>query len=222
MIVAEQKPLEEITGPIQGLKKVLVAGCNECVTVCEAGGRKEVGILASALRLYFANQGQAVEVGEITLERQCDREYVAEAAEMVDEHQAVVSIACGVGCQFMAEGYPDMPIYPGVNTIFMGGKEERGVWGERCQGCGSCILASTGGICPVSRCAKRVLNGPCGGSTNGKCEISKEVDCAWQLIVARLEALGRMDEYETLAPLKDWSSDRAGGPRKVVKDEVRS
>ena len=221
MIVAEAKPIEEIIEQISGVNKVLVAGCNECVTVCEAGGRKEVQVLASALRLYFSGQGRKVQVEEVTLERQCDREYVEEAAELVEGQDAVVSIACGVGCQFMAEGYPAMPIYPGVNTKFMGGKESRGIWGERCQGCGSCILASTGGICPVSRCAKRILNGPCGGSTAGKCEISKETDCAWQLIVARLEALGRMDDYETLAPLKDWSHDRAGGPRKVIKEEVQ-
>lgn len=221
MIVAEQKPLQEIVDSLGEVDKVLVAGCNECVTVCEAGGRKEVGILASALRLYYMNQGKEVQVDEITLERQCDREYVEEAAAPVDAVQAVVSLACGVGCQFMAEGYPKKPVYPGVNTIFMGGKVERGIWSERCQGCGSCILAVTGGICPVSRCAKRVLNGPCGGSTKGKCEISKDIDCAWQLIIERLKSLDRLDEYEKVAPIKDWSTDRAGGPRKVVKEDVQ-
>lgn len=221
MIVAEQKSLEEIIENLGEVNKVLIAGCNECVTVCEAGGRKEVGVMASALRLYYMNQGKEVEVTETTLERQCDREYVAELNDVVPGLDAVVTLACGVGCQFMAEGHATTPIYPGVNTMFMGGKEERGVWGERCQGCGTCILATTGGICPVSRCAKRVLNGPCGGSTGGKCEISKDVDCAWQLIVDRLRNLGRMDDYEILAPLKDWSTDRAGGPRKVVREDVQ-
>ena len=79
--------------------------------------------------------------------------------------------------------------------------------------CGDCVLGITGGICPVSRCCKRLLNGPCGGSTNGKCEISKEIDCAWQLVIDRLEALGRLDDYEKIQPIKDWSKDRAGGPR---------
>jgi hypothetical protein len=102
----------------------------------------------------------------------------------------------------------------------MGVTEKRGLWTERCQGCGQCILASTGGICPVSRCAKRLFNGPCGGSTAGKCEINKEVECAWQLIVDRLNALNKIDEYETLAPIKDWSTDRAGGPRKVFREDV--
>ncbi len=221
MIVADNKPLEELTGLVEDYERILVAGCNECVTVCEVGGRKEVGILASALRLWFMNQGRQVQVEEITLERQCDREYVQEAREAVERAQVVVSLACGVGCQFMAEEYATTPVFPGVNTKFMGGKVDRGVWAERCQGCGSCILALTGGICPVARCAKRVLNGPCGGSTGGKCEISQEVDCAWQLIIDRLKALGRLEDYQRITPLKDWSTDRAGGPRKVVREEVQ-
>jgi ferredoxin len=221
MIVAKGKPLEEIIEAVKDRKRILVAGCNECVTVCEAGGKKEVELLASALRLYFLNQGVKAQVNETTLQRQCDREYLIAARETVEPHDIVVSLACGVGCQFMAEEFATMPVQPGVNTMFMGGALERGVWSERCQGCGSCLLAMTGGICPVSRCAKRVLNGPCGGSSGGKCEISKEVDCAWALIVNRLKALGRMDDYEKIIPLKDWSTDRAGGPRKVVKEEVR-
>ncbi|MFH2127925.1 MAG: methylenetetrahydrofolate reductase C-terminal domain-containing protein [Pseudomonadota bacterium] len=222
MIVANGKPLEEIIGVVKDHRKILVAGCNECVTVCEVGGTKEVGILASALRLHFLNQGVEAQVGETTLQRQCDREYVVGARETVEPYEIVISIACGVGCQFMAEEYNKIPVVPGVDTSFMGGALERGVWSERCQGCGTCLLAKTAGICPVSRCAKRVLNGPCGGSTKGKCEISKDVDCAWQLIVDRLNSLGRMEDYEVLTPIKDWSTDRAGGPRKRIKEEVAS
>ena len=161
-------------------------------------------------------------IDERTLERQCDHEYLEEIRDVVDQYDAVVSLACGVGVQFTAEKYHSMPLFPGVNTSFMGATEARGLWTERCQGCGHCILARTGAICPVSRCAKRVLNGPCGGSAAGKCEINKEVDCAWQLIVDRLKALGKMDEYEELCPLKDWSKDRAGGPRKVVREDLQT
>jgi len=222
MIVADRKPIDEIIEEVKDYGKILIAGCNECVTVCEAGGRKEVGVLASALRMYFMNQGRKVKIDEITLERQCDHEYLEEIRNDIDQYDAVVSLACGVGVQFMAEKYPGKPILPGVNTSFMGVTEERGVWTERCQGCGQCILATTGGICPVSRCAKRIFNGPCGGSSGGKCEISKEVDCAWQLIIDRLKELGRFEEeYEKLAPIKDWSSERAGGPRKVVREDVQ-
>lgn len=221
MIVADKKPIEEIIEEVKDYTSILIAGCNECVTVCEAGGKKEVGVLASALRMYFMNQGKDVKIDEVTLERQCDHEYLEEIRNNIDQYDAVLSLACGVGVQFMAEKYFNKPILPGVNTCFLGVTEERGVWTERCQACGQCILASTGGICPVSRCAKRLLNGPCGGSSSGKCEINPDLDCAWQLIVDRLKELNRLDDYEKLTPIKDWSTDRAGGPRKVIREDVK-
>jgi ferredoxin len=221
MIVAERKPIDEIMGFVKNCKKILLVGCNECVTVCYAGGKKEVEILASALTMAFMKQGKELEIKEVTLERQCDHEYLEEIRNIIDEYDAVVSLACGVGVQFMAEKYLRTPIFPGLNTLFMGVTEERGVWSERCQACGQCILGQTAGICPISRCAKRLLNGPCGGSTNGKCEINKEIDCAWQLIIDRLKELGRLDDYDELIPIKDWSTERAGGPRKVVREDLR-
>jgi len=222
MIVAERKPIDEIIGFIRDCKKILVVGCNECVTVCYAGGKKEVEILASALKMAFMKEGKELEIEEVTLERQCDHEYLEEIRKIVDEYDAVVSLACGVGVQFMAEKYFRTPVFPGVNTLFMGVTEERGVWAERCQGCGQCILGQTAGICPISRCAKRLLNGPCGGSTKGKCEISKDLDCAWQLIIDRLKELGRLEDYEQLIPIKDWSTERAGGPRKVIREDLQA
>lgn len=221
MIVAEKKPIEEVIEEVKDYNSILIAGCNECVTVCEAGGKKEVGILASALRMYFMNLGKDVKIDEVTLERQCDHEYLEEIRNVIDQYDAVLSLACGVGVQFMAEKYFQKPVLPGVNTCFLGVTEERGVWTERCQACGQCILARTAGICPISRCAKRLLNGPCGGSTNGKCEINPDLDCAWQLIVDRLKELDRLADYEKLAPIKDWSMDRAGGPRRVVREDVK-
>lgn len=177
MIVAKRKPIEEIIEEAQAYEKILLVGCNECVTVCEAGGKKEVAVLASALHMHFMNQGKDVKIDEVTLERQCDHEYLEELRNRIDRYDAVISLACGVGVQFMAEKYMSMPVLPGVDTCFMGVTEERGVWSERCQGCGSCMLAKTGGICPVSRCAKPLFNGPCGGSTDGHCEIDKGVIC---------------------------------------------
>jgi ferredoxin len=221
MIVADKKPIEEIISYVKDHNRILILGCNECVTVCEAGGKKEVGILASALRMYFLKEGREVKIDELTLERQCDHEYLEEIRDVIDQYDAVVSLACGVGVQFTAEKYHTTPIYPGVNTCFLGATEERGLWTERCQACGQCLLALTGGICPVARCAKRLLNGPCGGSTKGKCEINKELDCAWQLIIDRLKALGRLEDYERICEIKDWSTDRAGGPRKVVREDVQ-
>jgi ferredoxin len=221
MIVAKKKPIEEIIEEVKDFEKLLIAGCNECVTVCESGGKKEVAVLASALRMYFMNQGNDIKIDEVTLERQCDHEYLEEIRNTIDQYDAVVSLACGVGVQFMAEKYLRTPVLPGVDTTFMGVTEERGVWTERCQGCGQCILARTGGICPVSRCAKRLFNGPCGGSTKGHCEIDKDLVCGWQLILDRLTELGKMEDYEKLTPIKDWSTERAGGPRKVVREDVQ-
>lgn len=222
MIVAKPKPIEEIAAEAMNFNHILIAGCNECVTVCEAGGKKEVAVLASALRMYFLNQGREVKIDEVTLERQCDHEYLEEIRARVDQYDAVISLACGVGVQFMAEKYMNRPVLPGVDTCFMGVTEERGVWSERCQGCGQCILARTGGICPVSRCAKRLFNGPCGGSTKGHCEIDKNLACGWQLIIDRLKELNRLEDYEKLAPIKDWSTERAGGPRTITREDVRS
>jgi len=221
MIVADKKPIEEVIESLKDYRKILVAGCNECVTVCEAGGTKEVGVLASALRIYYQNQGIEARIDEVTLERQCDHQYLEEIREVVDQYDVILSLACGAGVQFMAEKYHTSPVVPGVNTKFIGVTEERGTWSERCQACGQCILAETGGICPVSRCSKRMLNGPCGGSKDGRCEINKEIDCGWQLIVDRLKSLDQLDKYERITPIKDWSTERSGGPRKVIREDVK-
>jgi len=219
MIVGEQKPLEELWEMIKDHKKVLVFGCNTCVAVCQQGGNKEAEILASMLKMKATQEGVDIEITNSGIERQCEHEFFEKAEDVIQGADAILSTACGIGVQFMAEKYAK-PIYPGLNTTFLGAVEKFGIYTERCQACGQCILGLTGGICPIARCAKRVMNGPCGGSTNGKCEISKDVDCAWQLIVDRLKLLGKMDEYEKLTPIKDWSSDRAGGPRKLVREDL--
>lgn len=222
MITAERKPMEEIIEYIKPFNRIILAGCNECVTVCSAGGRKEVGILSSALQMAFMKEGRTLEIKEITLERQCDPEYVEELVPLIGQAEAVLSMACGCGVQEVARRYKDLPVFPAVNTKFMGASERQGVWAERCQGCGDCILGITGGVCPVARCSKRLLNGPCGGSTKGKCEISPETDCAWQLIWDRLNALGETKRYEEVMPAKDWRTSRDGGPRKIIREDLAS
>ena len=220
MITAERKPMEEIIDCINPYDRILLVGCNECVTVCAAGGRKEVGLLSSALQMAFMKSGRVLDVKEVTLERQCDPEYVEELVSAIDQVDAVLSMACGCGVQEIARKFKDKPIFPAVNTLFMGASERQGVWAERCQGCGDCILGLTGGICPIARCSKRLLNGPCGGSTNGKCEISPEVDCAWQLIWDRLKALGMEKRYEEIMWAKDWRTSRDGGPRRILREDL--
>jgi ferredoxin len=212
MIVGEQKPFEEIWEMVKDHKQLTVFGCNTCVAVCHQGGNKEAGILAAQLRMRATQDDVDIEIIDSGIERQCEHEFFEKTEELVQKSEAILSLACGIGVQFMAEKY-EIPIYPGLNTTFLGDVPETGLYTEKCQACGDCVLGVTGGICPVSRCAKRLFNGPCGGSTTGKCEISKETECAWQLVVDRLELLGRLDTYEKLMPLKDWSKDRSGGPR---------
>lgn len=222
MITAVRKPMAEILGYAAPFDNILLLGCNECVTVCYAGGRKEVGILASGLSLAFLKEGKKLAITEHTLERQCDPEFVEELAQSIEQYDAIFSMACGCGVQTLAGRYKDKPVFPMVNTQFMGASERQGVWAERCAGCGECVLAHTGGICPVARCSKRILNGPCGGSTKGKCEIDASVDCAWQLIWDRLKALGRTDLYSQIMPAKDWRAAKDGGPRRIVREDLLS
>lgn len=221
MIRAVGKPLEEIINMVKDFDKVLLAGCDGCVTVCEAGGLKETKVLGSALRLHFTQAGQNKVIDETTLTRQCDKEYVAQLGDKIDSYDAVVSLACGAGAQFLVDMYKDKVVFPGVDTCFIGVTEERGWYTERCQACGRCILADTGGICPIARCSKRMLNGPCGGSEAGKCEVSPEMPCGWQLIYDRLKTLGQLDRFEKPVDPKDWTSSRDGGIRKIIREDLR-
>ncbi len=220
MIVAERKPVDEIVAMVSEAKRVLVLGCRGCVTVCSAGGEREVEILASLLRLGAKKQGRELETIEATLVRQCDREYVEGIDQWAGQYDAIVSMACGVGVNFIANLRPTDQVYPGVNTSFFGGSAEQGVWTEQCAGCGNCVLHLTGGLCPVARCAKSLMNGPCGGSQDGKCEIHQDVPCIWQSIHDRLARLGRQDDMNRIAPIRDWSTAGHGGPRKQVRDDL--
>lgn len=221
MIIGEQKPLDEIKEMIADYQKILILGCGTCVTVCFAGGEKEVGILASSLRMATRLDGQGKEILEATVQRQCEYEYNEEVADLVREADAVLSLACGIGVQTMNEQFPEIITLPGLNTSFLGQPVEQGVWDERCQACGNCILDKTAGICPIARCSKSLLNGPCGGSKNGQCEIDPEVACAWQLIYDRLKALGKLELMAEIQPARDWSTSRDGGPRRIVREDLR-
>ncbi len=142
--------------------------------------------------------------------------------KLANQYDVVLSLACGAGVQTMAKLFPGLRVLPALNTNLIGMAEEHGVWTEVCLACGDCILGRTGGICPVTRCSKQLLNGPCGGSMNGKCEISKDVDCAWQLIIDRLKELGRLDLLEEVFPVKDWSAGWHGGPQKIIREDLKS
>jgi ferredoxin len=220
MIVADRKPINELLDMIKDCNKILILGCKGCVTVCNVGGTKEVGILASILKIARNKEGKSLEVVEETLERQCDPEYIQQVKDMVDDYDGVISMACGVGPQFLSEAYPKQRFFPAVNTTFFGGAVEHGIWAERCAGCGTCIIHKFDGMCPIARCSKSLLNGPCGGSADGKCEISKEVDCIWDIIVKKKMDEGRLEDITSRKPVKDWRTARDGGPRKSVREEL--
>jgi ferredoxin len=221
MIVAEQKTLEEIKSLIGNAEKVLVVGCGTCVTVCFAGGSREAAIVASSLRMATKLDGNAKAVTDVTVQRQCEWEYLDQIAEQVQDVDVVLSLGCGIGVQAIAEHFPDTWVVPGLNTTFLGLPTEQGVWAERCAACGDCILGLTGGICPIARCSKSLLNGPCGGSEDGHCEIDPEVDCAWQLIYDRLNKMGKTQVLLELQAPKNWRTSRDGGPRKIVRQDLR-
>ena len=193
MIIGKQKPFEEIRDMVKDYKKVLVLGCGTCVAICLAGGNKEASILSLSLSMAEKVDGNEKVFSEYTIQRQCEHEFLAELDERVKEVDAVLSLACGIGVQAVAERFPNIPVLPGLNTTFLGFPRQHGVWVEFCSACGNCILDQTGGICPLTRCTKGLLNGPCGGTNNGKCEVDQEKDCAWTLIYKQLEKQGKLD-----------------------------
>lgn len=219
MIVGEQKPIAEIKKIVGAAGKLLILGCGTCVKTCFAGGEDEVATLASALRLVFKKEGQKIEIEEFTVERQCEDEFIAESASAIARNDTVLSLACGAGVQAVARRFFKTPVLPGVNTTFIGVLESQGVFTEECSGCGNCELAIFGGICPFTRCSKKLLNGPCGGSIQGICEVNPEIECAWQLIIQRLTAIGQLDNLRIYIPPKNWCTSNAGGPRKLIRED---
>jgi ferredoxin len=220
MIIADRKPLEEILEMIKDFDNIMLVGCKGCVTVCNVGGLKEVEILASTLRIARKKEGRPLQIEERIIERQCDPEYVEQLRDNFDQFEAVLSMACGVGPQFLSEAYPAQQFFPTVNTKFMGGAIRHGIWEERCAGCGTCVIHYYDGLCPVARCSKSILHGPCGGSAEGKCEVSKEMECIWDTIVKKKIEQGRMEDLRICKANKDWRTARDGGPRKSIREEL--
>jgi len=214
--------MSEIKQVLAGHDKVLFVGCGTCVTVCLAGGEREVGIMSYAMRMARRLDGRPIEIEQITIERQCENEFIQELAPAAERNAAILSFGCGAGVQAIAERFLEKPVYAALDTQFLGILEEQAVWTEKCLGCGSCVLSDFGGICPITRCAKSLLNGPCGGSTGERCEVAPDRPCGWQLIYRRLKALGQLDRLQHIVPPKDWrTSWHGGGARRLVREEHR-
>jgi len=222
MITAERKPIAEIKEMIAPYRKILVVGCGSCVAECASGGEKEVGLLSSALRMEAKASGKEIELKEMTLDRQCVYEFIDQLTDVIGQYDVVLSLACGAGVQAVAEVFPKVHIFPALNTTFLGETKEAGLWVENCRGCGDCKLGVFAAVCPVTRCAKGLFNGPCGGSRTERCEVDPEVPCAWQLIVSRLEDMGRLDLLRKVHPPADWSKQQGKGPRKIRREDQRT
>jgi len=211
--VTESKPLEEILEQMKRCRKVYLVGCGSCAAMLHTGGRAEV----LAMKEQLEAAGKEV-TGWVIIPTACDimtGDAIRQNAGAVSDADGVLVLACAFGVQTVAH-HTETSVYPALNTLFLGKEEDPGVYMDVCMQCGDCVLGATSGICPLVRCAKSLLNGPCGGSVDGKCEVSLETPCAWQQIIDRLAASGRLDEYEVIAPLRDWSTSRSGGPRRLT------
>ncbi|HVP76436.1 MAG TPA: methylenetetrahydrofolate reductase C-terminal domain-containing protein [Thermodesulfobacteriota bacterium] len=222
MITAERKSLAEIKAMIAPYRKILVAGCGTCVAECASGGEKEVGLLASQLRMDARIEGREVEIKEITLDRQCVYEFIDQLTSLIEQYEVVLSLGCGAGVQAVAEVFPKLIILPALNTTFIGETRGSGVWFENCRACGDCKLGLFAAVCPITRCAKGLLNGPCGGSKGEHCEVDPDTPCAWQLIITRLGERGRLEFLEEVHPPVDWSKSQGKGPRKIVREDQKN
>ena len=200
MIVAELKDIDEIRKMIDRYSSILVVGCDSCVAECAAGGARETQLLAAALRLSYLKDGQKKVISEACLDRQCVDDFIDGIAEQVPEHEVILSLGCGAGVQALARVYTDKPIIPALNTLFIGETEMRGVWTENCLGCGQCKLGYFGAVCPVARCSKKLMNGPCGGLKGGVVKLTPRHPVVGTLLLGVLRRLESLTGWESMCP----------------------
>ena len=219
MIITQQKPLEEILKMLEPFSKVFIIGCGTCSTVCQTGGEEQVEQMAETLK----KEGKEI-TGSVVVEAPCDarllRRDTRKMKKAIEESEALLCMTCGAGVQDIVQHLKKISV-PALNTKFLGQIERIGEFYERCRACGECILYETGGICPVVRCPKGMMNGPCGGMFEGKCEVGGyQRDCAWVLIYNRLKELGMLDLYKSYKPPRD-NSQLNIQPREIVLVKTR-
>lgn len=209
MIISKQKPFEEILKELEGEDSVFIVGCGTCATACESGGEPQVAELKEKL----ITEGKKVS-GTIVYEEVCQelgtKRKFRENKEAVADAKGVVVMCCGAGIQSVREA-TEKRVHPGCDTVFLGNILKIGSFEEKCSLCGECVLDDFGAICPITRCHKGILNGPCGGTDNGKCETDKDKDCAWTLIYNQLEKEGRLDNMRQFYALKNWNASLRPG-----------
>jgi len=210
--ITQQKPEEELDRLLDGLGRIFIIGCGTCVTLTHTGGEPEV----KAMKEKLADKGKLI-TGEVLLPVACDNltaEAMKEHGEYIGQSDVLLIMTCAFGVQAIARQSEKM-VVPALDTLFIGKETGLGRFDEICTQCGTCILGETGGICPVTSCHKGLVNGPCGGTNNGKCEIDMEKDCAWTLIYNRLKDLGRLDSMRKLHKPRNHQGEPSPGKWKL-------
>jgi len=211
MIITEKKDYKKILSSLKGHDNIYVIGCGRCATSCSTGGEEQVAEIIKKLKA----DGKKI-IGSCVIEAPCDERLVAKFSRAekakIAKADALLVLGCGAGVQTVSDVIR-LPTYPALESIFLGKTKTLGRFYELCVMCGDCALEETGGICPVARCSKHLLNGPCGGSHKGKCEVDQNLDCAWYLIFERLKELKQFDRVKKYQKPKDYS--KVIRPRKV-------
>lgn len=213
MIISRQKDKHDLLRHLDGKHKLFLVGCGACATACKAGGEEELFQMQEWLALH-----QREVTGSLVIEEAC---HIMRAARDLRQHRAAVEeadallvLTCGAGVQSISSN-TEKRVIGGLDSLFLGNVRRLGQYEEKCSLCGDCILNETAGICPVTTCAKGLLNGPCGGMEEGRCEADRERDCAWLLIYQRLTRQGRRGVFARVVPTKDWSHRHQPGKHRV-------
>ena len=218
MIIAKKKPIDEIIESLKGDAAVFIVGCGECATVTQTGGEKEVAEMKAALE----EAGKTV-IGVDIVAANCQeldlKRVLRQHGRVTEEVDAFLVLSCGAGVQSVRAD-TEKHVVPGTDSLFLGNVKRAGVYEEKCSLCGQCVLDDYGAICPVARCAKGLLNGPCGGTNHGKCEVDPDRDCAWVLIHEQLKKEGRTEKLTRIHPPMDWSASAHPGRVGPAKEEA--
>ncbi|MBF0520963.1 MAG: methylenetetrahydrofolate reductase C-terminal domain-containing protein [Nitrospirae bacterium] len=212
MIITKKKDRSKLLKTLEGYNSFYLIGCSECASLCGTGNEEALKEMAEDLKA----QGKTV-TGMIVPKTGCQtlgtKVELKKDKDALDKTDAIVVMSCGAGTQSAVEIYPDKAVYPSNDTLFLGNMTRFQMFDERCSLCGECVIDKTGGICPVTNCPKGLLNGPCGGTKDGNCEVSDEIKCAWVRIYERQKKLGELDKMKEILPPKDWSAKQ--GPHKL-------
>jgi len=204
MIITKQKPIEQILEFLKGAKNIFLVGCAQCATVCKTGGEEQLDQMQSLLKRHKKKI-----TGKVILDPPCHlvkaKQFFQNNKGELSKSDALLAMTCGDGVQSVMEGTRGLEVYPALDALFLGKVERGGIFSENCTICGECVLNDTGSICPLTICSKGLLNGPCGGSKGGKCEVDRERDCGWLMIYRRLKDTGQLEKMKTIKSPRDYS-----------------